>query len=173
MRRIPWRGRRLAVTIALLALAAVPAVAFAGLPRTPAPPRAGVWRTTNSRGSVDDFAGTFVVTAGHELTGLHGRIQRGAVRACGRGTVTVGAGERIADAKGVSPSGGPYNMWVVGVNAPRSMQTVRPINVTLTHDGQRVRGAIEVEFTPGHSMGIADLFYDRNRCELQFNVARG
>jgi hypothetical protein len=157
--------------------AAVFAVAASAIVAAPAPaagpkfPRGGKWVM------VGDLKGTFTVTSGGKVTGVHGTIGKlvqPATDWCGAGTIIVKAVLSITDAKG-SSAYGAYDSYVVGRNDPLSVPWILPTTVELARSGRNAKGKIDIVFYPDGVSGGGEIAYTTTGqsggpCELHFNV---
>jgi hypothetical protein len=172
------RPRAVSLALGLVAIGLAPSVALASADagKAPVPPLSGKWIVTSANG-LSDMSGSLTVTRRHrDITGLTGVIDSEASAACGSGKVTVLGKQKIIDAKGNTASG-HYSEWVVGRNDPKGDPVVKPIKVTVSHDGHRSAGSVEMEFLgprgrSHHDFSAGSLFYSHGQCELDFQLKK-
>jgi hypothetical protein len=92
---------------------------------------------------------------------------------CGSGALAVrvlGAHHLVRDP--LSDIGNPSHEYAI--SSPTDV--LNPVRVSVTVNGVREAGALEIAFGPGSRGGAqtgGDLYYNDNNCDLQFGVAKG
>jgi hypothetical protein len=156
--------------VAALCLAGVASASAAGL-TAPSP---GVWKLHAANlGAPEIASGSFIVTAAQTVTNFSLVLGAGAESPCGTGALTVrvlGAHHLVRDP--YSDLGSRTNEYAI--SSPSDV--INPVKVSVTVNGEREAGALEIAFGPGSRGGAktgGDLYYNDNNCDIFFGVAKG
>ena len=152
------------VTVAALSLAGAPAASASGTAPSP-----GVWQL---HAGTELESGSFAVTASQTVTNFSLVLGASAELSCGSGGLVVrvlGAHRLVRDP--LSDLGSPTNQYAI--SSPTNV--IEAVKVSITVNGVRKAGALEIAFGPGSRGGVrtnGDLYYN-NSCDLNFTVAKG
>jgi hypothetical protein len=156
--------------VAALFLAGVPAANAAG----PSAPSPGVWKLhAGNLGAPEIASGSFAVTAAQTVTNFSLVLGAGAESPCGTGALVVrvlGAHHLVRDP--LNDLGSPSNEYAI--SSPTDV--IDPVRVSVTVNGKREAGALEIAFGPGSRGGAktgGDVYYNDNNCDLFFGVTKG
>lgn len=137
-------------------------------------PFPGVWKLHAANlGAPEIKSGSFSVTAAETVTNFSLVLGAGAESPCGTGALTVrvlGAHHLVRDP--LNDLGNPSNEYAI--SSPSDV--IDPVKVSVTVNGVREAGALEIAFGPGSRGGAStggDVYYNNNNCELFFGVAKG
>jgi hypothetical protein len=117
--------------------------------------------------------GSFTITSHQFVAGFHLTLGPGAESPCGTGKITVTvSGQQRLIWNPLSDLGNPSNEYAI--SSPTDV--INPVNVTVSVNGKRQAGQLEIAFGPGTKGGAhtgGDLYYNAGNCDIGFGVKKG